>query len=84
MIKREKNLIFLIIITLALMTGCDITGKGTSKKEIFPGYCPTMEKLSKEIQINNNNVVLKPFDSTSSAFSSLNSGSVDVILVGRL
>ena len=54
------------------------------EKEITLGYCPTMSERARKIKSENDAVVLKGFGSTAQAFSSLNVGTVDAVLVGRL
>ncbi|MGM5482673.1 MAG: hypothetical protein ACQESF_04385 [Nanobdellota archaeon] len=83
---RLKILPLLVVIILA---GCGFTGEviedySDIDEKVVIGFCPTMSDLAKNIQKKNNKVSLRNFASTSSAISALNSGSVDVILVGRL
>jgi len=54
------------------------------EKQIVLGYCPTMGELAKEIELKNEFVKIKPYESSAKGLKDLNNEMIDAVLVGRV
>ena len=67
---------FLIVVLASRIT--------SAPDELSLGYCPTMSGIAKEIKSNNRHLSLVQFESAGQALAAMNSGTIDIALIGRM